>query len=420
MKKIKIHPKLKSLIGVLSANVFNNFSSFAITIFAARLLGPTEFAKLALAVAITVNLSTFLDFGTSIALVRLYNASTDIIYKSNLIRVINQFKYGLLIIICLLIYPATKLIINNFPILKGMNLLIYLAIISGGLHSIWKSTRAIEQSQKDFRSFNIYTWVYGFLRLFVVLFLLVVNHISIISIFASLYFLPLLILTSFKNISSYISKKSKNKYAQTNKYHILKSILSYGFWVGISTICFTLLSQIPQFTLATTTDADEVGIYSAALTFIPIFILTNDAIRTIILPDVSAINSLEERKRYKKIILDIAPIFFGLMLVILVIMSFTQYFILGNSYQASIPVFIILGIGMVIVMYLGYLNILVHSIGVPHIDALINISRAFILCIATFILPKSAIWMAGAYTAVSISGEIVIKKIINIYHQKYE
>jgi O-antigen/teichoic acid export membrane protein len=418
MFKFKLHPKIGTLVTLLGANVFNNFSSFVIIISAARLLGPAEFSKLTLAFGVTTNLSAILDFGTSVALVRLYNVTSDSNEKISLIRVINKWKIGLLSLTLCLSFPGGKLIIQTFPILQGTGLLINLAIISGGLLSVWITTRAIEQAQKNFQAFQRYTIIYGLLRLITAVVFLLFNQISSTSVIISLYILPLFILISYKQIQEIQSYKSQNLILKINELNLLKSIFSYGIWVGISGILFTLIYQIPQFVLAKTAEAREVGFYGASLTFIPVFLLTNDAIRTIILPDVSAIKDSEGRQLFRKHLWQISPVFFGLMIAVLITTSCIQYLLLGEVYKASIPVFLAMGFSTLVAMYLGYSNTLIHSIGIPHVGAIINIISAIILTLLSLKLQKSAFLMSLLLGSILIIGEASTYFIVETFDKK--
>jgi O-antigen/teichoic acid export membrane protein len=406
MYKLKSHPKIETLVTVLGANIFNNFSSFVIIIVAARLLGQSEFSKLSLAFAVTTNLSCLLDFGTNISLVRLYNVASDSNEKINLIRAINKWKISLLIMTLCLSFPMGKLIIQTFPILEGTGLLINLSVISGGMLSSWTTIRAIEQAQKNFQAFKKYTTIYGLLRLITAVVFFLFNQISTTSVIISLYILPLLILISYKQIKEIQSYKHQNIIFNFNEFKLLKPIFSYGILVGISGILFTLMYQIPQFILAKIADAREISFYGAGLTFIPLFLLTNDAIRTIILPDVSAIKDYEGRQLFRKQLWQISPIFFGLMISALLIISCIQYFLLGEAYKASIPVFLAMGFGTLVAMYLGYSNTLIHSIGIPHLGAIINIISTIILTLLGLTLQKSAFFMSFLLGIILISGEV--------------
>jgi O-antigen/teichoic acid export membrane protein len=418
MFKFKLHPKIVTLVTVLGANVFNNFSSFVIIIVAARLLGITEFSKLSLAIAVTTNLASVLDFGTSVALVRLYNVASDHNERISLIRLMNKWKICLLILTVCFSFPLGTLIMRYFPILEGTGLLINLAIISGGMLSVWITTRAIEQSQKKFHVFQRYNIIYGLLRLITAVVFFLFNQISTTSVIISLYILPLFVLISFKQIKEIQSYKYQNLILKINELNLLKSIFSYGIWVGISGILFTFIYQIPQFVLAKTADARELALYGAGLTFMPVFLLTNDAIRTIILPDVSAIKDSEGRQLFRKHLWQISPVFFGLMIAVLITTSCIQYLLLGEVYKASIPVFLAMGFSTLVAMYLGYSNTLIHSIGIPHVGAIVNTISAIILTLLSLKLQKSAFLMSLLLGSILIIGEASTNFIVETLDKK--
>ncbi|BAZ41634.1 hypothetical protein NIES4101_76010 [Calothrix sp. NIES-4101] len=416
MKYLHFTQKINSFLSILSANVINNFCSFLITIFTARFLGPMEFAKFALAVALTTNLASILDLGSSTALIRLYNAAKDDNYKSILINVISNFKLGLCLLMIVLSYPGGQLLIQIFPILKDTGFLVYLVIVSSGLLSMWMTTIAAEQSQKHFRSFQLYTLAYGILRLIVAAIFIIKQQISLATIFTSLYAIPISILMIYKYISKYIFLKSDNnsyiEYIEANNFKILKSIFNYGVWVGIGGFLFSLLYQLPQFVLARTASGSEVGFYGAGFTFLPVFMLTNDSIRTILLPEVSAIQSPEGRQNFQKRLWQISPIFFSLMTTVLVVMSCVQYFLLGQRYQDSILVFLAMGSSTILVMFLGYSNTLIHSLGIPYIDVMVNMTRVIGFILFSFFIPKTAVWMSLCLGGIMIIGELIIYFII--------
>ena len=188
--------------------------------------------------------------------------------------------------------------------------------------------------------------------------------------------------------------------------------------MGISGILFTFIYQIPQFVLAKTADARELALYGAGLTFMPVFLLTNDAIRTIILPDVSAIKDSEGRQLFRKHLWQISPVFFGLMIAVLITTSCIQYLLLGEVYKASIPVFLAMGFSTLVAMYLGYSNTLIHSIGIPHVGAIVNTISAIILTLLSLKLQKSAFLMSLLLGSILIIGEASTNFIVETLDKK--
>jgi O-antigen/teichoic acid export membrane protein len=416
MKYIKLHSKISSFIGVFGATAFNNFSSFIIIVFTARLFGPAEFGKLSLAIAIMSNLSTILDFGTNFSLVRFYSQTESEVEKKRLLRVITKWNIALLLIVLILSFPGEKIITTFLPILKNTPLLVYFVFISSSILNIVTTVRAIEQSQKEFISVTKYYLILGFLRLSLFTIILVSVKISITNIFLAIHTLPLLILvfiTPYKTVGylfdNYVDCCVKKEI------QILKSLLKYSFWVAITGFLSVMSYQIPQFVLAYRANPIEVGLYGAAITFLPFFTLINNAIRTLMLPDIMAIKNSESRLEFRAKMRKKAPVFFCTMFVVLFLLAGLQYVILGNLYKASIPIFLVLGFSSIVWMYFNYLNTLIHSIGIPEIETKIIFFRVLIIVVLISILPKFAIIMSLVFGIVSIGGEIytymAIKKL---------
>jgi hypothetical protein len=87
-------------------------------------------------------------------------------------------------------------------------------------------------------------------------------------------------------------------------------------------------------------------------------------------------------------------------------MALMQYYILGGAYSESIPVFLILGIAFVLTIYMGIVNTLVHSHGVPRLEATNNLTRVVVLTFLLFLLPKTAISVSLAFAVVLVVGEL--------------
>src|SRR5215217_878357 len=269
---------LQKFTGILGANAFNNFAAFLITVYAARALGPEEFGRLALSISITLLLALILDFGLSITLVRIYNIETSPDERAGYIRTILGFKVLSLLALVPLAFVLQGITTQVLPVLSGYGGLVYLAFLSGGLHSIWITVRAVEQARRDFRSFRRYTFTYGVLRFLGFGTFLLFYEVSPTSVLAVLYALPIIGLILHSWFSSYRPFWSATAVhaCRSSAYSRLKTAISYGKWVGLSAICYTTLFNIPQFTLAHTANETEVGLYGAGLTFVAAFFLMSD------------------------------------------------------------------------------------------------------------------------------------------------
>ncbi len=409
---------LRRFSGILTANAVNNVVSFVILIWSARAFGPELFGVLALAISITTLFWMLLDFGASVALVRLYNTETSPCERARLVREVLMLRVAILVLLVPLAFALERSATWLFPIVEGHEGLIYLAFFSSGLLSFWGTMRSIEQASRRFVSFQRYTLAYAALRSACAATVFLGGFSSITTVFVSLYTVPLaglLILGWFTGYRSLLRRPAGSKDESPRKNLVpaaLKRVFAYGAWVAVSTLCYTGLLRLPQFFLANTGNARETGLYSAALTFVAVFSLMNDALRTVILPDVSALKTTHTRDEFRRRFVRLGPTFFAVMILVLSVMVFAQYFVLGGNYRASIPIFLILGVAIIISVYLGVFNTLIHSYGVPRLDATNNLLRLAVLALFLWLVSPTVIVASLAFGAVLMAGELRVYSII--------
>ncbi|WJY26413.1 lipopolysaccharide biosynthesis protein [Sporosarcina trichiuri] len=396
---------IRTISGVLSANIFNQAISFLIIILATKLLSVSDFASFAIAMSITMLWGLFLDFGLSTTIVRKFNTLEVENKKRDFLRLSYYWKILVCLINIIISFPLTKLSIFYYPILQGYEYLIYISYLSGGLLSLWMTVRAIEQAQKNFANFKKYTFIYGLLRLILISLILVFDKFEVSYVFLTLYALPLFLLLLLDVVKN--SGFMKGLYKANWKEFLLISF-SYSKWVALSGLCFILLLRLPQFTLGASTSEKEVALYSSAITFVVVFSLLNDAIRTVIMPDIANIKTSEQRKAYKAKLLKFLPVVFVLGFVIIGIISVMIFFLLDEVYKESIPVFWIIGVANVMMIYIGLFNILIHSYGVPKIDAINNLIRLSVLIVLLILVPKNALIVSLTYAIVAVLGELYL------------
>lgn len=407
---------LRRFSGILVANAVNNLVSFTIILFAARTFGPELFGVFALAISITMLLSMLLDFGSNVALVRLYNIENSPDVRHHLVRVVLTLKVAFLVLFVPLPFVLQSATASLFPIAKGHEGLIYLSFISGALLSFWVTMRAVEQASRDFLSIERYTFAYALLRAVCATAVLLTGFASITTVFVSLYAAPLvglLVLWWFTRYRTLLQESAGATEEPEVKISVtLRKIFAYGAWVAVSGLCYAGLLRLPQFFLANEGAAEETGLYSAALTFLAVFVLMNDALRTVILPDVSALSTSSARREFRRRFAGLSPIFFAVMAIVILAMASVQYFILGGDYRTSVTIFIVLGVAVVITMYLGVFNTLVHSYGVPKLEATNNVLRLIALALILWILHPTAMNASLAFGLTLIAGELRIYMII--------
>ncbi len=394
---------IRTISGVLSANIFNQSISFIIIFLATKLLKVSDFASFAIAMSITMLWALFLDFGLSTTIVRKFNNLGNENKSREFLSLSYSWKLMVFLLNIIISFPITKVSIYFFPILQGYESLIYISYLSGGLLSLWMTVRAIEQAQKNFTNFKKYTFIYGFLRLIFISLILIVDKFEVNYVFLTLYALPLFLLLSFDVVKN---RGLMKVFRKADWKEFLTVGFSYSKWVALSGLFFMLLSRLPQFTLGASSSEKEVALYSSAITFVVVFSLLNDTIRTVIMPDITIIKTNEQRKVYTAKLLKFLPFVVGLGFIIIAIISVMIYFLLDEVYKESIPVFWIIGLAHVMLIYIGLFNILIHSYGVPKLNAINNLVRLLVLIVLLIVIPKSAISVSVTYAIVVVLGEL--------------
>jgi hypothetical protein len=134
----------------------------------------------------------------------------------------------------------------------------------------------------------------------------------------------------------------------------------------------------------------------------------NEALRTVILPDVTALSSSSDRLAFRRRFFRLGPAFFSVALFALGFTAFAQYYLLGGAYIASIPIFIILSLATIVTIYLGIFNLLVHSHGIPRLEATNNLARVVALTLLLLVVPKTAMSACLTLASVLVVGELIV------------
>lgn len=395
---------VKEFTGVLAANVTNNVVSFAITVLAARQLGPGEFGVAGVAISTVVVLGLVLDFGLSISLVRFYNSTEEERRQNDILRTVLRLKTVILIATVPLAFVAPPVITGLFPILEGRLPVVWASVWAAGLASMWKTVRAIEQAKRDFGSFQRYTFIYAALRVLSGTGLWLFGYgVTPFTLLLCLYVIPQGLIIAFNLIYTY--RRSIDWLGSFAAHVDVRDLAKYGAWVAISAVLYVSVLRLPQVALAQEATPEEVGLYSAALTFIAAFSMLNDALRTLILPEVSSLKTESDRQSFRTSFWKWSPVFFATSGGAVVALSAIQYFVLGAKYSESIHVFIVLSVGVSATLFLSTYNVIIHSYGVPNVDAYANIFRFSALGGALLIWNESALVVAVLLAVALFAGE---------------
>lgn len=408
-------PLFRNVGAVLSANVINNVAAFLITLHAAKELGPAEFGTFAVAVSVTNVLALVFDFGLSVTIVRNFNqlGPAD---GYGLSRAVDKLKIWMGLALSLALLPIRNRVAHLILPGRDAGWVVYASVVSALMLSYWTSIRALEQARNDFPRLSRLIYGNAAFRLAFYVGLRLCGALTLTTAFLSLYALPIagmlaLMFGITSNRDSEIPRKTN-----TPPCKLLQSALRYSLWVAISATLYMMVSRIPQFILARSEQKGELGIFGAALTFTVGFSMLNDALRSVILPHVSSCRTIAERAQFRRRHRSIASTYFPVMFLGLAAACAVQYWCLGPAYRKALPAFIVMGVAVILTIYIGLLNTLVHAIGKPNLDTATNVVRLAVLFVACILLPRTAMCASVAFSVVLVLGELTLCALIR-YHE---
>lgn len=401
--------RLQSVGKVLVSNIFNNASSFVVIVHAARSFGPEVFGQLGLVLAIMLFASTILDFGLNVSLVRNYNRAESPRERTDLAASVIKTKVSMVIAVGAMAYPAARLMLPVFPTFTAGASLLAIGILSASLLSLWSSIRALEQARRQFDSFARYNYMYAAVRVTCYISTAFLGENSPIAVLLCLYTIPLLLLLSYSLVVRERTVWWPLRTGVPRQISALGRALRYGRWICASLVCFSLFVRLPQFELARKSSAQALGIYGAAASFLAAFSLINDAISSIILPEVSSLRTPGAREYFRHTFSENLLKLAGVLVLGLIICVLAQSVLLGEKYHDSVPTFIVLGLSTIISLCFSINNNLVHAYGRPELWLYMNLGRLVALGAAlSAFRGLSAFTAAVLYGAELIAGDVLL------------
>lgn len=409
LRKIGHKTIAKDLMFVTLAVVINNLVSFIIQIAAAHLLGPQDFGTLSLAISIAFLTGTIGELGLGVASIRLFNKyQSDCEVQQALLSSVLILKASIFVILISISLPLGKILSRSFSIEGFDHVLFAVAFITGGLLLFWNYLQTLFQCYRDFNKLAIYLLFYSGLRVF----LLPVVYIALggepITWLLVIYTIPTAILFGggliLRSDNSAIFPMAPLQAIIAS----LKEILLYGRWVALSTIAYTSMPYVVRIILAAYATVEDVGIFSAGMTFTMVFITLNTAIRSVLFPRVTSFEGQDRMRMYLTRLRKIAPCYFAVAIVVIIGLALLQWLILGYAYRAAMPIFMITACVFACTVFLGLGTMLLHTMMVPQIDSWVNVVRLGFMLVMAFVLIPSfhALGAAIAYVVPILAGEV--------------
>lgn len=365
----------------------------------ARILGPSDFGLLIVAIATLTLIGDMADFGTNTGLVRYVSASigNDKEKAIKFLKLSLEFKILVWILVLVLgIYLAPVIAegIFNKPELTGALRLVMVGV--GGALLFSFATSALQSLQK-YSIWSIVNVATNFLRVVMIIFLFLFGSLNLQNGLLSYILLPFfgfslaLLFLPFKEIL-----KARNEVS------VAKELFKYNFWVGIFTLIAAVSGRLDTFLTARLMTTEQLGIYGAANQLVTVVPQVITALGVVAAPKFSSFvnnhDMLVYLKKFQLYVLGLCLL--GLLAIPLVVYLIPIIF--GSAYLAVSGPFVLLVIAMLIFLF----SIPVHSsiiyyFGKPDVFVWVSVGHLLIIGILGYFLILN-FGIMGAATSVLV------------------
>ncbi len=177
---------------------------------------------------------------------------------------------------------------------------------------------------------------------------------------------------------------------------LLRGLFSYAPWVWLSGTLFVLTLRGPVFALERLGQSSEVAMLTAALSFVSLVALANDAARAVLLPRSVQFRTPGEFRSYIDRMDHLVPRIFLAALPLLLFAAVVIQPLLPPGYLPNtLYTFIILAAAVLATALLGTVTNLIHALGQPFSEAMLNLARALLVI--------SGCWLLARYLGAGIT-----------------
>lgn len=379
---------VRSFSTVLGSGLVVNASTFAIMALAPITLSVQDFAKLALSVTGVMFLATLMDLGLSVTSIRQFAATKNPAY------VALSIKFRVLLF---LIISPLAITLCFWPELRPYAV----ALIGAASLNIWTGLRAADQAREEFTGLAKANLTFSVTRL-VFAGAGLASH-SWIGVLIGMFPAPVLIIAAYK-----AKDLLRNIRADTTP--VLSSSVVYARYVFLSAVCYNGLMALPTAIAGVKLDPIALGTIGLANTLIAPVALLNAAARLVLMPRVSA-NGMSLRS-----ILSPTKVIMGLALTLLFATTagLLGAFFYSEKFPMSGPVISIMTAGLIVTSILGLMNLEIHRIGAPSLEAIANLMRLIVTTSILWFLAESVFVLSLTSAACMVAGEIALFLMIKI------
>lgn len=398
-------------------SLLNGVSLLLVNIFLGRVLEKDLFGIFSLCIMVLTTVAEMSDFGLNGGLLRFapyYLANKELGKVKQLVKTIWRWRVWMSFILTLVgILTApwiAKYVLNNLQVV------LYLAFSFLGIGGVVLVgfASAYLQASKNFLMNSLVQSLKGILRLLFILliFILGVNSLAWY-IFIYIAIPWVLFLLTYK----YLPKGFRSAQVEVEvKQKINTQLSKFSFWLTISSLSAILSSRVDQVMLSHLMGLNQVATYAMAFQFVYIFSLAIQSITGVLVPKVNSLQTSQDLYLFFiRVLKWMFPI--ALSAVFLVFISqYVIYFIFGQKYLASVPVYMFLSYSII----LGFFSIPPSLVVIAFNKTSLIAVSAFLQLVINFILnlwliPKFGI-MGAAYTfSIGIATSLVYNVVCATY-----
>lgn len=382
IKSILNSKTIKQVSITVPATIINGVLGVFFYILAARILGPSGFGNLIIAITFLTLITDIFDLGTNSGLIRFIprveeHSKRNRIFKTSL--VIKLISGGVVIILGLLIAPWIATVIFRKTELENLLRISTLGVFSALLFTF--STASL-QALQYYRKWGFVNIASNLLRLLVVAGFAVLGIGSSENILFIYIFVPLLgffLGLSFLPWREFVSAKLN--------YGLFREM--WGFNKNVAAFSFVAASssRLDTFLSARFLSVGQVGIYGAANQLMTVFPQIISAIGVVVAPKFASFDTnlkmLTYLRKFQLLVIALA----GGMILLLPLANWIIPFMFGEPYRESIPVFIVLVIAMLVFLIsIPVHNAIIYYYGRSDIFVWISIGHLLVILVSGLLL----------------------------------
>lgn len=355
----------KDMAIVVVGNVVAMIAGMAFTIVLSRHLGPADFGVLSTAMAVMAVAAGMSTLGLRTAMVRFVASLRD--EHEEAARYIQRFTLLIVLVLASLIAIGGLLLAGPLAgaILGDRSLawVIRFSFIGAFGVALTVYVSATLQAYQAFVKLAAFTIALSAARIVVVLMLLAMGMLTLKSGVLAMSLVPIVVVTLGVVL---VPKMMLSSSRTTEQRKHAAQFLSFSKWIALSFISTTVLAQIDVIMVAHFRDAEEVGIYAAAVRLAMVIQLFIASVVTALLPEVSRMKDREQFMTFIRKFSSIAvPGTVVLLVIALLLTGPVTTLIYGSAYAGSGSLFQIFAVGLAISFVANPISLVLYALDRP-------------------------------------------------------